>query len=158
MYYSAIARKFSLAIFTVIAFTGVANAQFLDFNFDGNCDSADLDLLCSMVGNPNAPFFFDLDGDGQITAGEPLATGGDPLVGDVNQFLFWLAVKNQCSAPYMRGDANLDGVVDGFDFLALRENIFQRGNWSQGDFTCDGFVDGQDFVLWNMNRFTSNCD
>jgi hypothetical protein len=60
-------------------------------------------------------------------------------------------------SPYKLGDANIDGVVDGQDFIAWNGSKFS-GNllWSAGDFNADGVVDGQDFILWNENKFTSS--
>ena len=53
------------------------------------------------------------------------------------------------------GDANLDGVVDGQDFLAWNSNKFSSGtSWASGDFNGDGVTDGQDYVHWNANKFT----
>ena len=48
----------------------------------------------------------------------------------------------------IRGDATLDGRVDGSDFALLAGNFgkTERG-WVQGDFTQDGRVDGTDFAL-----------
>lgn len=55
------------------------------------------------------------------------------------------------------GDANLDGVVDGLDFILWNDNKFSAvAAWSHGDFSADGIVDGQDFVAWNQNKFTSS--
>ena len=52
------------------------------------------------------------------------------------------------------GDANLDGVVDGQDFVAWNSNKFSSGtSWATGDFNGDGVTDGQDFVHWNTNKF-----
>ena len=54
------------------------------------------------------------------------------------------------------GDANLDGTVDGQDFVIWNTNKFSGGkSWETGDFNGDGTVDGQDFVVWNSNKFTS---
>ncbi len=54
------------------------------------------------------------------------------------------------------GDANLDGAVDGQDFIIWNANKFSSGNgWSTGDFDGDGTTDGKDFILWNYNKFTS---
>jgi lysophospholipase L1-like esterase len=47
-----------------------------------------------------------------------------------------------------RGDANLDGVVDGLDYVAWSDRFGQPGNWSQGDFNHDGVVDGLDYTAW----------
>ena len=46
------------------------------------------------------------------------------------------------------GDANLDGVVDGLDYVAWSDRFGQPGNWSQGDFNHDGVVDGLDYTAW----------
>ena len=55
---------------------------------------------------------------------------------------------------YLLGDANLDGVVDGQDFIIWNANKFTfTSAWSQGDFNADGTTDGQDFVIWNMFKF-----
>lgn len=52
-------------------------------------------------------------------------------------------------------DANLDGSVNGQDFVAWNTNKFKPGvwGWADGDFNGDGAVNGQDFVIWNQNRF-----
>lgn len=57
------------------------------------------------------------------------------------------------------GDANLDGIVDGLDFLEWNANRFTNTPaWCAGDFNADGIVDGNDFLLWNANRFQSILD
>jgi endonuclease/exonuclease/phosphatase family metal-dependent hydrolase len=54
------------------------------------------------------------------------------------------------------GDANLDGVVDGQDFIVWNENKFSGGtDFQTGDFNFDGITDGQDFIVWNENKFQS---
>ena len=54
------------------------------------------------------------------------------------------------------GDANLDGVVDGQDFIIWNEHKFMGGtDFQTGDFNFDGITDGQDFILWNQNKFRS---
>jgi hypothetical protein len=51
------------------------------------------------------------------------------------------------------GDANLDGKVDGADFLVWQNNFgtASGATWSTGDFNGDGKVDGADFLLWQNN-------
>jgi hypothetical protein len=51
------------------------------------------------------------------------------------------------------GDANLDLVVDGGDFVQWKNNVFAGDHWATGDFNYDGTVDGGDFVLWKNNVF-----
>ena len=55
---------------------------------------------------------------------------------------------------YAPADANLDGIVDGADFLVWNAHKFtSRSYWSHGDFNADGAVDGQDFLIWNQQKF-----
>ena len=59
--------------------------------------------------------------------------------------------------PYLVADFNLDGVVDGQDFIQWNSNKFSStGKWSMGDANADGVTDGQDFIEWNSNKFTSS--
>ena len=56
------------------------------------------------------------------------------------------------------GDANLDGKVNGTDFIIMASNFNQSGRtWDEGDFNYDGNVNGADFVLLadNFNQFAS---
>ena len=67
------------------------------------------------------------------------------------------AVNLTSGNSYLVGDANLDGIVDGLDFIAWNENKFtSTAAWCSGDFTADGVVDGLDFIEWNNNKFTSS--
>jgi hypothetical protein len=120
-----------------------------DLNGDQLCDSLDADLLTAAgnltIGIPShGQPRLDLDSNGII---------------DFSDLLAWLAsaaTENGFSEPYRQGDANLDGVVDGSDFIRWNENRFSSdGLWSLGDFDGDGFVDGTDFIRWNEHRFTS---
>ena len=75
----------------------------------------------------------------------------------------WLRNAGDAQLPYGEsyqfGDANLDGVVDAFDFITWNDNKFTlRRAWSSGDFNADGRVDGLDFILWNNNKFESAFD
>jgi hypothetical protein len=120
-----------------------------DLNADDLCDVVDVDLLTSAgdltagtsaAGRPR----LDLDWDGDV---------------DFDDLLAWLAgaaSENGFGESYRLGDADLDGVVDGFDFIRWNENRFSAsGFWSRGDFDGDGFVDGGDFISWNENKFSS---
>ncbi|MEM8681243.1 MAG: hypothetical protein AAGF97_17995, partial [Planctomycetota bacterium] len=84
---------------------------------------------------------------------------GDGLV-DLMDRDQWLADAGAMNLPsgnaYLLGDANLDGTVDGLDFIAWNSNKFQAsGLWSLGDWNADGTTDGQDFLHWNNNKFQS---
>lgn len=121
-----------------------------DFTGDLLCTVADIDLMQSL--GPIAPGVpaagneeFDLDGDGTIN------------LADRDEWLDIAATENGLGSPYKLGDANLDGTVDGQDFIAWNAAKFTDSLlWSDGNFNADGFVDGQDFIAWNANKFTSS--
>lgn len=47
------------------------------------------------------------------------------------------------------GDANLDGLVDGVDYVAWADHFLQTGQtWRNGDFNGDGIVNGVDYTIW----------
>ncbi|MEM8680544.1 MAG: dockerin type I repeat-containing protein [Planctomycetota bacterium] len=75
----------------------------------------------------------------------------------------WLAEAGAADLPsgnpFLPGDANLDGVVDGLDFTIWNNNKFSdnAAAWCGGDFTGDGRVDGLDFVVWNNHKFQSSA-
>ena len=54
-------------------------------------------------------------------------------------------------APLTPGDANGDGKVDLEDFVILRNNFGNSGNFDDGDFNGDGTVDLEDFVILRNN-------
>jgi autotransporter-associated beta strand protein len=53
-------------------------------------------------------------------------------------------------ATALRGDANLDGLVDSFDLTVWQSNygLATGATWNDGDFDYDGDVDGRDFITW----------
>ena len=83
---------------------------------------------------------------------------GDGLVdqADLDEWLYQAGDQNLGPGrAYLAGDANLDGVIDGQDFVTWNANKFtSTGAWCAGDFNASGEVDGQDFLLWNHNKFT----
>ncbi|MEM8679359.1 MAG: hypothetical protein AAGF97_08410, partial [Planctomycetota bacterium] len=114
-----------------------------DLDQDGSCGVADLDQLISAIASGDASPRFDLTSDGLV---------------DVQDRDAWLAeagAQNLASgASYQLADANLDGLVDGLDFVTWNNHKFSvTGKWSQGDFNADGMTDGLDFVIWNSNKF-----
>jgi len=52
------------------------------------------------------------------------------------------------------GDANLDGCVDGLDYVIWSMNYDPEEDgkvWSQADFNGDRIVDGLDYIIWSDN-------
>ena len=116
-----------------------------DYNNDGQYTTADIDLLVTAIAAADNDPFYDLDGDSATDTVD--LTLWREIAGSVN---------NASGAPYLLGDANLDGTVDGQDFLAWNNSKFtETALWSAGDFNADGFVDGQDFLNWNNFKFQS---
>jgi hypothetical protein len=117
-----------------------------DFNGDGVWDTADIDLLFATgdlaagLPVPPADTVFDLNADGVLNTL------------DVNQWLSTAAAENGAEAPYLKGDANLDGIVDATDLNALALNWQGSENvWSGGDFTGDGVTNAADLNLLGVN-------
>jgi hypothetical protein len=123
-----------------------------DFNMDTMCNVADLDLMFQegpiAGGVPVTPGVndqFDLNGDDQIS------------LADRDVWLADAATLNELGSPYKLGDATLDGIVDGLDFIEWNEDKFTSNLlWSSGNFNGDEVVDGLDFIEWNNNKFTSS--
>ena len=116
-----------------------------DFNDDGRYDCQDVDslvqLIASNVQNPS----FDLNGDGSL---------------DQQDLSIWLAEAGAAELPsggaFPAADANLDGVVDGQDFISWNNHKFtDTAEFCAGDFNASGTVDGQDFIIWNNLKFQS---
>ena len=114
-----------------------------DFDDNGEYELADIDALVASIASGADDPVFDLTGDG---------------VTDRDDLDFWREIAgvalNDSLGPVLVGDADLNGVVDGQDFIAWNNNKFTSlASWSGGDFNADGLVDGQDFVAWNTSKF-----
>jgi hypothetical protein len=115
-----------------------------DINFDGALNCQDIDLLVQDIVNQSHSSQLDLTGDALVTSD------------DLNVWLEVAGGHNQGRA-YLAGDANLDGSIDGGDFLTWNANKFGPGSgWCHGDFNADGEVNGVDFIEWNANKFSSS--
>ena len=117
-----------------------------DFDDNGVYSCVDIDaLVAEIFAGTNNPSY-DLNSD---------------LLVNLDDLATWLGVAGVANLPshnpYLFGDANLDGFVDGQDFIVWNGNKFtNHPAWCSGDFNADGFVDGQDFVIWNGNKFQSS--
>ena len=104
-----------------------------DFDGDGDVDADDIDALVGEIVAGTYDYYFDLTDDQAIDND------------DLNQWLSEAATENGFAAPYLLGDANLDGSVDATDLNALALSWRQdTALWSAGDFTADGKVDAAD--------------
>lgn len=125
-----------------LEFTNVAMLGDFDGNLALNC--ADVDALVAEIAAGGMQGLFDLNGDSLV---------------NISDLDVWLSAAGTfyVGGPYLYGDANLDGNVDGSDFVVWNSNKFTAANgWCGGDFNADGVTDGSDFVIWNSNKFTSS--
>lgn len=102
-----------------------------DFDLDGKLSIEDLDLLSIAIHEQNSDERFDLNDDGRI---------------DLSDRIYWVKVLADTSF----GDANLDGIFDSGDLIAVfRAGRFEKeseASWSQGDWDGDGFFSTSDLV------------
>jgi hypothetical protein len=119
-----------------------------DFNGDHRLDCADINLLVAAVAAGSGNLGLDLNGDSGLS------------LADVTVWLSLAGAAHLPSgSPYLPGDANLDGVVDGSDFNIWNAYKFLLdAAWCHGDFNADGAVDGSDFTIWNAHKFRSSTD
>jgi hypothetical protein len=82
-----------------------------------------------------------------------------------NGFKLYYLVGNptdgNTAKQFFPGDGNLDGKVDGVDFLLWQSNYNQNpgtNKWSTADFNGDRIVDGVDFLIWQSNYPKSGLD
>ncbi len=113
-----------------------------DFDNDGEYGCVDMDALVTEIAAATHSPLYDLTGDGLVN------------LADRDAWLMSAAIVNGLPSPYLVGDANLDGFVDGEDFLIWNAHKFTSiAEWCAGDFNADGFVDGEDFLNWNAHKF-----
>lgn len=116
-----------------------------DFDRDRQVGCGDLDQLTEAIVASTSDPFWDLNGDGRMSTL------------DRTSWLNAAGRRNLASGnPYLPGDANLDGAVDGSDFGIWNSNKFTlSSSWCHGDFNTDGVIDGGDFGIWNAHKFTA---
>lgn len=103
-----------------------------DFDDDGWLTIVDIDLLSSEVLAGTNQTSFDLTEDSIVDDADRRA-----WVEDLAGTFF--------------GDADLDGNVQFFDFLALSNSFGRPGGWAQGDFDGNGEVAFTDFLILSDN-------
>ena len=104
-----------------------------DFNGDGVCTVADIDLLQAAIRSNDGEAEFDLDGSGAVD------------LQDLNHMI------HEIKGTWL-GDANLDGEFTSGDFVAVFEageyedQIVGNSGWATGDWNADGEFTTGDFV------------
>jgi hypothetical protein len=113
-----------------------------DFDGNGTYECADVDSLVNEIVAGTNTISFDLTGDALVD------------VDDLNAWLGFAGTALGLPGPILPADANLDGSVNGQDFVRWNNFKFTSGNgFCGGDFNADGFTNGQDFVTWNTFKF-----
>lgn len=113
-----------------------------DLDGDGICDTLDIDRLVGEVIAGTHGSGLDMTGDGRVNAD------------DLAEWRVIAATENGFAAPYLEGDANLDGMVDARDLNSVALSWGQSPNtWSEGDFKGAGSVNAV-----NLNALAVNWD
>jgi hypothetical protein len=105
-----------------------------DFNLDGTVDVEDVDLLCAEIQADGLDNAFDLTGDGSVNSE------------DLNEL-----IVNVLDTSF--GDANLDGIFNSSDFIAVfaageyEDAVDDNSTWAEGDWNCDGDFTTADLVF-----------
>ncbi len=124
----------------VVAFELVPPAAYGDFDRDADFDCQDLNALAAQIDSDNDLAAYDLTGDGSVDHA------------DQSQWLVD-AARAHGVAPYLPGDANLDGIVDSIDFNVWNAHRFtEASSWCAGNFNGDGLVDVSDWNAWSRHR------
>ena len=104
-----------------------------DLDFDGDSDGDDVDSLVGEIVAGTNNSAFDLTADAIVDNA------------DLSQWLSDAATANGFTAPYLLGDANLDGSVNASDLNILGQNwLASPDTWQFGDFNADGIVNAGD--------------
>lgn len=134
-------------------------AQYVSSGNEGNAYLDTADLPVTLDGSGNASFFhkfsraaffsgaaltspppqnFTIDNSHRLTATATSSTQGTSEFAAIG-------------APTLPGDFNLDGSVDGSDFLIWQTGLGSPREYWQGDADFDGDVDGADLAIWQAN-------
>ena len=103
-----------------------------DFNRDRQVDAADIDALSEQIRSMGTDELYDVNGDGLV---------------DMDDHTFWV----EDLKGILHGDANMNGVVEFEDFLALSGAFETDGGWAGGDFDGSGLTDFDDFLTLSGN-------
>ena len=108
-----------------------------DFDTDGDVDGDDVALLCAGMGDPA----FDLDDDGDADE--------DDLIKMIEELVELQDGSGRIGT--MRGDMNLDGLINGTDLAIMGVGFGGTGLYADGNLNCDGFINGTDLAILAVN-------
>ena len=105
-----------------------------DFNQDNQVNADDVDRLCTAIQGRSEDGQFDLNGDSTVDDQDM-----QHMIGDI--------------LGTSAGDANLDGVFDSADLVAIfqagqyEDEVDDNSGWAQGDWDCDGDFTTSDLLV-----------
>lgn len=145
--------EFNFGVFDNLIIEQLQSTVNGDFDNNGLWNCNDINALSAAIVAGSTDLSFDMNGDGSITGADITDAGvGWLAVGGANN-----PAATSGGNPFLNADANLDGTVDGPDFLVWNGTKFTNTDqWCAGDFNADGVSDGQDFLIWNGNKFLSS--
>ena len=112
----------------------VASGPAGDFDGDGDVDADDVDICCDNRGDPD----FDLDGDGDHDEDDCLF-----LIENLVEL-----TDGSGRAGTMRGDFNLDGLINGTDLAIMGPGFGLPGlGYAAGNANCDDVINGTDLAI-----------
>lgn len=101
-----------------------------------------------------AGFFYNDNGNWKL-AGMGLYVDGDPQITSfaaASIGTYATKLNNILQDDLLPGDLNLDGNVDAFDYITLKNNYGMAGaSWMDGDFNGDGIVGYEDLLAVQTN-------
>ena len=111
-----------------------------DFDGDDDVDADDIDILCANMGGD--PASYDMDGDNDVDE--------DDMVYHVENLVELQDGSGRVGT--MRGDFNLDGVVNATDLAIMKPNFGLSGQlYSDGNANCDTVINGTDLAILSGN-------
>ncbi len=121
--------------------SGLPLRRWGDFDQNDLYTLSDSDALVAAINTSSTDLAFDINGDDLVTAADYLTWRGLAAYFTLGPGLSYLA-----------GDADLDGDVDGRDFLLWQRQFgTQVVPYSGADANGDGWIDDNDLVDWRQN-------
>jgi hypothetical protein len=138
-------RSAKIGVFILLVSVAPALGQVGDFDGDGDWDCNDVDALVAASFSSN--LLFDLNGDGFVD------------LADLQVWLYYAGRENTpCGEPFVHGDVNLDGFVDGFDTAIVEDNLgLEDAGYCDGEMNMDFTIDGLDLIAVLANEGQYSC-
>ena len=118
-----------------------------DFDLDGDCDAADIDIITAELNGPTPvaelSLLFDTDLNGVVD--------GDDRLDVIGALVEWSNGDPNSGNGTAIGDISLDGKVTAADYTLWASNFGPGTGWGTGDLNGDGQNTAADYTLWASN-------